>query len=266
MIHSWGGMVICVLEIYNSKAVNHFHPPPWQHSVYSDGSSRGRGSTTPMLYFGFLLWQAPSLTQPVEGRLSFTLHFQATSHHWGKLGQELRSLEEKQRNRYRLLTCSLVHSCSASFLAQSRMTCPGMGLSTISWTLAHQPLVNVILTDNATVLSDETVLHLRFPGDFRLFPVDNKNYPAHLTFWRGVSSRYCHHQAVATVKRGQRTFPREANGSVSSPGIERAKAKIPSKSRSVNQWVSLGHLQEHGWRKGCWITEKFQPPSNISLG
>lgn len=183
-----------------------------------------------------------------------------------KLGQELRSLEQKQRNRYRLLTCSLVHSCSASFLAQSRMTCPGMGLSTISWTLAHQPLVNVILTDNATVLSDETVLHLRFPGDFRLFPVDNKNYPAHHTFWRGVSSSYCHHQAVATVKRGQRTFPREANGSASWPGIERAKAKIPFKSRSVNQWVSLGHLQEHGWRKGCRITEKFQPPSNMSLG
>lgn len=111
----------------------------------------------------------------------------------------------------------------------------------MTWTLAHQPLVYVILTDNAEVPSDETVLHLRFLGDFRLFPVDNKNYPAHLTFWRGMSSSHCHHQAVATMKREQRTFPREANRSASSSGIERAKKQQQQQKRfhpSPGRWTS----------------------------
>jgi hypothetical protein len=80
--------------------------------------------------------------QAVEERVYFSLHFQATIHHWGESGQLFKqgrySKLEAGADAEGMDRCCLM-ACSAYFLIESRTTNPGVALPMMSWALPYHP-------------------------------------------------------------------------------------------------------------------------------
>ena len=74
----------------------------------------------------------------------------------GRQGRDLEAETEAEA----MATVLLSKSCSACFLIQPRITCPGVVPPTVSWTLPHQPLTKKIHYRLATGQSNGTAFCL----------------------------------------------------------------------------------------------------------